>query len=138
MREYCLTDVIQEELRCRLTALNGGENGHAQMFERCVHLTMGPTERIGHGKTVFVSELFESHARYIELHDVDGIGKERNRILFEIEDRHSSRGSLPRGHQFAAEPQTSSPVRAKVKVDRKCLLQRNRARRIGKSVWRMK
>jgi hypothetical protein len=41
MCKYCVTDIVQKDLRCRLTALNCGENGHPQMFERCVHLTMG-------------------------------------------------------------------------------------------------
>ena len=77
-------------------------------FERRVHLTMGPAECVHGGGMVFVSKLFERQARYIELHDVNGIGKERNGILFEIEDGHASRGPFPGGHQFAREPQAAS------------------------------
>jgi hypothetical protein len=117
MCKYCVTDIVQKDLRCRLTVLNCGENGHPQMFERCVHLTMGPTERIRHGNSVFVSKLFTCHARYIELHDFNRTGKERNWVLFEIEDRHSSRRSFPSAHQFSREPQTASLVRAKMQVD---------------------
>src|SRR6266851_902495 len=111
MGEDGLTDVVQKDLRCRPTALNRGENGDPQMFERCVHLTVGPGERIRDGSAVFVSKLFERDARDIELHDIDGIGKERNWILFKIEDRHPSRRSVPGGHQFPREPQLSSLVR---------------------------
>ena len=137
MSEDCLTNVIQEEPRRRLGTLNCREDGHAQIFQRCVHLAMGPSERIRHCNTVFVGKLLERYARYIELHDVDRIGKERNWILFQIEDRHSSRRSFPSGHQFAGEPQTPSSVRAKMQVDRKCLLERNRAGRIGKAIRRV-
>jgi hypothetical protein len=87
--------------------LHCGEDGHPQMFERRVQLTIGPTKSIHGGSTVFVSKLFERHARYIELHDVNGIGKERDWILFKIEDGHSSRGSFAGGHQFAGEPQAA-------------------------------
>src|SRR5580658_7138718 len=117
MCKYCLTDIVQKDLRCGPAALNCRENGHPQMFERCVHLTMGPTERIHHGNTVFVSKLFKCHARYIELHHVNRIGKKRNWVFFEIEDRHSSRRSFPGEHQFAREPQTASLVCPKMQMD---------------------
>src|ERR1700728_430604 len=134
MRKYCLTDVVQENLWRRTAVLHCGEDRHPQMVERRVHLTMGPTQSIHSGSTVFVSKLFERHARYIELHDVNGIGKERNWILFKIEDGHSSRGSFPGGHQFAGEPQAASPVRAEMQVDGKGLFQWNRAGRMGEAI----
>ena len=78
---------------------------------------MGPRECVHGGNMGFVSKLFERHARYIELQDIDGIGKERNWILFEIKDRNSSRRPFAGGLQFAGEPQTASVVRAKMQMD---------------------
>jgi hypothetical protein len=40
-------------------------------------LTMVPRECAHGGNVVFVSKLFECYARYVELQNVDGIGKER-------------------------------------------------------------
>src|ERR1700678_1120443 len=116
MRKYRLTDVVQEDFGCGPGALNRAQNGHAQMFERRVHLTMRPTECIDDGSAVFICKLIECCAWYIELHDVNRIGKERNWLLFEIEDRHSSRRSFPGGNQFSGEPQPASAVRAKMQV----------------------
>ena len=88
-----LTDGVQKNLRRRIAALHCGENGHPQMLEGCVHLTMGPHECVHGGSMVFVSELFESHARYVELQDVDGLGKNaigscaRSRIVTPPEGR---------------------------------------------------
>src|SRR5580658_4353343 len=62
MSEDCLTNVIQEELRCCLGTLNHREDGHPQMFQRCVHLAMGPTECVDDGGSIFVCKLFERHA----------------------------------------------------------------------------
>jgi len=98
MCKDCLTDVVQENPWRRPAVLHCRENGHPQMFERHVHLTMWPTERMHGSSTVFVSKLIERQARYIELHNVNGIGKERDRILFEIEDGHSSRGPFASRH----------------------------------------
>jgi hypothetical protein len=69
------------------------------MFERSIHRIMRPTERIRYDNMVFASKLFECQAQCIELHNVNRVGKERNWILFGIEDRDSSRRSLPRGHR---------------------------------------
>jgi hypothetical protein len=77
---------------------------------------MWPTECLDDGSTVFISKFIQCHAWYIELYDVNRIGKEPNWLLFEIEDRHSSRRSFPGGDQFAEEPQTASAVRAKMQV----------------------
>ena len=86
------------------------------MFEGCVHLTMWPTQRIDDGGTIFIRKIIERYAWYVELYDLDRIGKERNWLLFEIEDRHSSRRSFPGGNQFSGEPQPASAVRAKMQV----------------------
>src|ERR1700678_414136 len=104
------------------------------MFERCVHFTMWPTECIDDGSTVFICKLIERYARYIELYDVNGIGKEGNWLLFEIEDRHASRRSFPGRDQFAREPQTASAVGAKMQMYGKCFLRRNRASQIGEAM----
>ena len=55
-------------------------------------------------------------AWYIELHDVNRIGKERDWLLLQIEDRYSSRRSFPGWDQFASEPETTPAVRAKMRV----------------------
>ncbi len=62
MRKYGLTDVVQEEFRGSLGALDRSEDGHGEMFERRVHLAMGPTERVDHRSPVLVGKLFKGHA----------------------------------------------------------------------------